>query len=560
MSFTTPSGFRDVVGNEALRREAITRAVQDLFAAHGFEPIETPTLEFMDVMKAGGRPPASPFKFFDSAGDLLAMRPDVTLQVARAWGSRYKQQQEPLRLRYTQRVFRETDFDSAAPAREVTQMGIECIGEEGAQADSEIISLFCEGLQVAGVTGFTVALATVGVLRALLRRSGAPVAWQEAVLKAFHESNFVALDTLTNLGPDLTIEWQGTAPAYAEAIRALPRIRGGKEAIAQVRALVAPLGCEEGLDQFEETYDALEQAQLPVHLLVDFSVMSSFDYYTGMVFEAYDARLGAPLGSGGRYDTMLGAFGAPRPAAGFAFTVEQALAAACEPPLADAEPRPLRIAVPKGSLNKDAIEALAAVGLDVDGLEHPGRQLIISRPGVDYIIVRPSDAPMFVALGAADCGICGKDSLLEADLDVVELADLGFGACRFVVAQPKGSASLVEEHYRQLGSLRIATKYPRIAKAHYQKTGIQVEIVSLHGNIELAPLTGLADRIIDITATGTTLRENNLEIVEDVLSSSARFFANPCALRTDPRIMEVTSKLVQHASEMDYEPIAGATG
>lgn len=177
---------------------------------------------------------------------------------------------------------------------------------------------------------------------------------------------------------------------------------------------------------------------------------------------------------------------------------------------------------------------MAACGLDVTGLDNPGRQLIIRNPGVEYIIVRPSDAPAFVELGAADCGICGEDSLVEAQPDVVELADLKFGACRFIVAEPAGAAEKTAEHYRRLGSIRIATKYPNITRAHYAKTGTQVEIVKLHGNIELAPLTGLAERIVDITATGTTLRENNLVIVEDVLASTARFFANGTSMRTDP--------------------------
>ena len=219
--------------------------------------------------------------------------------------------------------------------------------------------------------------------------------------------------------------------------------------------------------------------------------------------------------------------------------------------------RPLRIAVPKGALNADAIDALAAAGLDVTGLDAPGRALVVSNPGVDYIIVRPSDAPAFVALGAADCGICGKDSLLEAAPDVVELADLRFGACRFVVAEPVGAAQDVAARYRKLGSIRVATKYPNITRAHFARAGIQADIVRLNGNIELAPMTGLAERIVDITATGTTLRENDLVIVDEVLASTARFFANPARLRTDGRIVELADALAQHAQSAEYEPIAG---
>ena len=225
--------------------------------------------------------------------------------------------------------------------------------------------------------------------------------------------------------------------------------------------------------------------------------------------------------------------------------------------MASAASRPLRIAVPKGSLNADTVAALEAAGLDATGLANPGRSLIIRNPGVEYVIVRPTDAPAFVALGAADCGICGKDSLLEASSDVVELVDLGYGACRFVVAEPAGAGEATAEHCRRLGSIRIATKYPRITTAHYAKTGTQVEIVKLHGNIELAPLTGMAERIVDITATGTTLRENDLEIVEDVLSSTARFFSNTCAFRTDPRIVQLAEALQRGADASDERRRAG---
>lgn len=566
MDYVTPAGFRDVLADEACTRERIARDVQACFAARGYLPIETPTLEVMDVMRAGGRMPGSPFKFFDASGDLLAMRPDVTLQVARMCATRLAGQPGPLRFRYMQRVFREAEGRMQAQAREMTQIGVECIGEAGPQADAEVVELMAEALELAGARGCKLALATVGVLRALLAASGASAQWTEQVLAAFHASNFVEVDRLTG---------EGTAvpPVFAAAIRALPRIRGGREAVGQVRALVAPLGCEDGLDDFERTCDLLAEAGLADRILVDFSVMSSFDYYTGIVFEAYAPELGTPLGSGGRYDNMIGSYGESRPAAGFAFSLEQAMAAAASAPPAsrpteaadaaaspgtrsrgdadgpaafDAE-RPLRIAVPKGSLNADTVAALGAAGLDVTGLDDPGRQLIIRNPGVEYVIVRPTDAPAFVSLGAADCGICGKDSLLEAASDVVELVDLGYGACRFVVAEPAGAADAADEHYRRLGSLRIATKYPNITRAHYAKTGTQVEIVKLHGNIELAPLTGMAERIVDITATGTTLRENDLVVVDEVLSSTARFFSNTCAFRTDARIVQLADALQQNA-------------
>lgn len=203
----------------------------------------------------------------------------------------------------------------------------------------------------------------------------------------------------------------------------------------------------------------------------------------------------------------------------------------------------LRIAVSKGSLFADAVELLTEAGLDTTGLADPGRHLIISNPGVDFIIVRPTDAPVFTTYGGADCGICGKDTLVEAGLDVVEMVDLKFGYCRFVVAEPEEREGAADANYEKLGVLRVATKYPNITRSYYEEQGTQVDIIKMHGNIELAPLVGMADRIVDITATGTTLRENRLRVVSEVLGSTARFIANPASIRTDERVRELADRL-----------------
>ncbi|MDO4891395.1 MAG: ATP phosphoribosyltransferase, partial [Coriobacteriaceae bacterium] len=473
---------------------------------------------------------------FDWGGCLLALRPEVTLLGARMCATRLADQPGPFRFRYQQRVFRQTEPETSN--REMTQVGVECIGEAGTAVDAEVIGLLVDALRTCGLEDFKISLGTVAVLNDLLDAASDDATWKRAVRHAYHETNFVELAELTSAG--------NGKPVYLDAIRKLPDLRGGREAIEQVRALTEPLGCANGIDALAQTYAALEQAGLAGCVMLDFSIISSFDYYTGVIFEVYSPRLGTPLGSGGRYDDVLSAYGKARPAAGFGFYLDLVMKAVASGAVGE---RPLRIAVPKGSLNGDTIACLSAAGLDTTGLDNPGRQLIISNPGVDYIIVRAQDAPVFVALGAADCGICGKDSLVEANLDVVELVDLKFGACRFVVAQPEGASEAVEERYRRTGSIRVTTKYPRITRAYYDKKGVQVEIVQLHGNIELGPLIGLSERIVDITATGTTLRENHLEIVDDVMAATARFFANACAFRTDPRITNLARTLERNVNE-----------
>ena len=207
--------------------------------------------------------------------------------------------------------------------------------------------------------------------------------------------------------------------------------------------------------------------------------------------------------------------------------------------------RPLRIAVPKGSLKDDTIRVLEAAGLPVEGLRDPGRKLVVREGDYEYVIVRAQDAPIFVGHGGCDCGICGRDSLVEAGLDLLQLVDLGYGRCRFVVAEPAAKEGEAERAYSWRGTVRVATKYPRVTRAYYDRIGQQVDIVTLHGNIELGPIVGMTDRIVDITATGTTLRENDLRIVDDVMECTARFFAGPAAYRCDKRIRDLAARLAE---------------
>jgi ATP phosphoribosyltransferase regulatory subunit len=214
--------------------------------------------------------------------------------------------------------------------------------------------------------------------------------------------------------------------------------------------------------------------------------------------------------------------------------------------------RMLRMALPKGSLYAESVALLAAAGFETGPLADPGRQLTVRAGDIEYIIGKPTDIPVYVAYGGVDVAIAGKDVLLEAALDVVEMVDLRFGACRFVVAEPEAAVRSVAELYRHLGVIRVATKYPRITEAHYAARGLQVELVKLSGNIELAPLIGLADQIVDITATGRTLAENRLRIVDEVLASTARFVANPVSLTTEnERVTRLAAALAEAAARQE---------
>jgi ATP phosphoribosyltransferase len=194
----------------------------------------------------------------------------------------------------------------------------------------------------------------------------------------------------------------------------------------------------------------------------------------------------------------------------------------------------LTIAVPRGALFAGTVDLLAALGLDTDELRSNDRKLLFEEIGV--ITMRPSDVPTYVEAGAADLGVTGKDVLLEqaaerpgeGGRDVYELLDLGYGRCTMVLASREGPDTALET-LRRLGVMRVATKYPRVAARHLEETGRQAEIVEVGGSVELAPLTGMVEAIIDLTATGTTLRENNLIVREEIAVCTARLIANPVA-------------------------------
>jgi len=185
----------------------------------------------------------------------------------------------------------------------------------------------------------------------------------------------------------------------------------------------------------------------------------------------------------------------------------------------------LTIALPKGKLFTPSANLLARLGYTVPGLKEDSRKLILTNEEakVKFIITKTSDLPTYVEYGAADIGVIGKDVLLEETKDVYELLDLKFGLCRMMMAVPQ---ALKREKLSDYAHLRVATKYPNVAERFFHSEGMQMEIIKLNGSIELAPIVGLAEVIIDIVETGRTLKENNLVEIANIHASTARFIAN----------------------------------
>jgi len=211
----------------------------------------------------------------------------------------------------------------------------------------------------------------------------------------------------------------------------------------------------------------------------------------------------------------------------------------------------LTVALPKGRIMKSALGLFKAAGLDFSAILQNDRRLIVENKaeGLRFMVIRSQDVPTYVEYGAADIGIAGRDVLLEEERDLYEPLDLGIGACRMVVAEP---AELSEvDNPENWTRIRVATKYPNITLRHFLEKGIEVEIIKLYGSIELAPLLGLCERIVDLVETGETLKKNGLVEVEDIMSVSSKLICNRASLKTKPA--RIKGLIERFATAIDAE-------
>lgn len=318
----TPRGFRDCLPREALERERLVRRANDVFDRWGYDPVETPVVEVYETLVvAAGDLEGTAFRMFDSDGRLLALRPDMTMPIARLVSSRLGEGAGVRRFRYAGQVFREHE-SLRGQARQFTQVGVELVGAGGPYADAEVVSVLVEALLSCGLESFTVAVGDVAVLRAVLGVASAGDEWNSAVLAAAHRRDLVSFDRLSRQA--------GVPAAVGEALRSLVRLRGGSEAIAAAASLLESVGVTGVLDDLAATWSVLEASGATQRVRVDFGVMRDFDYYTGIVLEVLDPGIGLPVGGGGRYDDALAAFGTPMSAAGFALGLERLTIALAE--------------------------------------------------------------------------------------------------------------------------------------------------------------------------------------------------------------------------------------
>ena len=453
--------------------------------------------------------------FTDLDGRLLALKPDVTLSIAK---TAQPAPGETLRYYYHENVYRPSA--ESHTFKEISQMGLEMLGAVGEAEVQQAVCLAAQSLAALGAE-WVLEVSHMGFVTGLLDVLDVPATAHARLVELLcakneHELRKAALQA-------------GADEAGADALCGLLTLHGpfGATLTAAKAAAISP-SQKAALAELLALQNALGEAGRGLQL--DLSMADEAEYYNGIVFTGYAAGIPRAVLKGGQYDYLMQRFTPGAKAIGFAMYLDELeRLAAPLPPVQQqgGEKTWLNIALPKGRLGDKAYALLAGAGYSANEDYNDTRKLVVENPeaGVRYFLVKPSDVAIYVEHGAADIGIVGKDILTESGADVYELLDTGMGKCRMCVAGPR---NFVDDESR---ALRVATKFVNIARSHYARRGRDIDIIKLNGSIELAPILGLSDVIVDIVETGTTLKENDLTVIEEFMPISARFIANKASYK-----------------------------
>ena len=533
----TPAGLTDILVKECELKFKIETAAREVFARHGYHVVQPPMFEYYDVYDAAVTKAENMFKFFDNNGRMLALRPDLTTSVARIAATK-PLGELPYRIAYSGSAFRNDETFSNDRRREFSQAGIELIGNGGTDADAEVIEIAIEALLKFGVKDFQIDMGHADYYKGLAEIAGLDPIVSDKLRANINDKDFVAIEGILD-GIDIDEKLK-------EVFMELPKMFGGIEtAVAAAKNPIIGEKSRAALENLISVYEILKGKGLDKYISTDLGMVPNLVYYTGIIVKGFAKGVAFPICSGGRYDNLTEKFGKALPATGIAIGIERVMTA-----LSDIRERNdenaseyITVALAKGRLAELSINIFEKLGFDVQEMKSKTRKLIFTdeKNKFKFILVKASDVPVYVEYGAADIGVVGKDTLLESGKDVYEIMDLGFGKCRMAVAGP----SEMRDKLVGRNIMRVASKYPHIARDYFHRVkGQTVDIIKLNGSVELGPLVGLSDVIVDIVESGKTLKENGLEVLEDVCELSARLVVNRVSLKMHrERILKLMSDI-----------------
>lgn len=516
-SISTPEGTRDLLFSSCRALRQTENAIRGALEARGFSEIITPAVEYFDVFRTANPEldQENMLKIIDRSGRICVARPDNTTPIARIAATRLDDAALPVRLYYSQKVFRSVTGDHGHKG-EFLQIGAELIGADGLSADLDILLAAFDALEKTGADSFRIELGHAEIYKALIEELGVDDMAAEQIRRLIENKSFAALGDALAPYSDR---------AASRALGAMPQLFGGMEVLDEVEQLTQNVRVLGAVSYLRRLYRALDEKGYGARVMIDLGLVHEMDYYTGIMFRGYIGGAGAAILSGGRYNALCAKFGRDLPAGGFGIDVERVAESltGAQRPEAATRRGTVRIALTKGRLEKKTLALLQKSGYDISELEAGSRKLIFTLPDtqIEIVLAKAADVITYVEHGVCDMGVVGKDTIMEKGGSFYEMVDLGFGKCRFAVATKKG-----KDVYGGYKTPVIATKYPAVTKAFFNKKNMDVETIKIEGSVELAPLLELADAIVDIVETGSTLRENGLEVIEDVAPISARVIVN----------------------------------
>ena len=482
--------------------ERLVMQLRSLYAGYGYRTYRMSRFEEYDLY-AGSKDflvSGNMITFTDTDGKLMALKPDVTLSIVRS----IRDCSGVSRICYDENVYRVSG--SSGTFREIMQAGLECIGNLTDAELAEVALLAQKSLKTISSSS-VLTVSHMGIVEGFLK--DLPEEVKKKASAALEGRNISAMEALARENDSCT--------AILAKLSKLLTLGGTNE---QIMACLADIGAEKtSLDELKAIISVLD----PDAVRIDFSIPGKMKYYNGIVFRGYVQGVSVPVVSGGQYDKLLQTMGKNARAIGFAVYLDALERFLDEPEAGEVLKKAfINIALPKGRLGEKVYAKFAAAGFGCPGILDDSRKLVFENPeaGVRFFWVKPSDVAVYVERGAADIGVAGKDIIDEYRPDVYEMLDLGMGRCRMCVA------SLKDFSDDSALTLRVATKFPNIARRYYSSIGREIDVIHLNGSIELAPVLGMSDVIVDIVETGTTLKENGLEVRETIMPISARVTVN----------------------------------
>ncbi len=523
----TPDGVRDLYNEDYKKKLNIQNRLHQVFSDYGCMDIQTPTFEYFDVFsnQIGTTPSKDLFKFFDTEGNTVVLRPDFTPSIARCAAKYFEPDEDPVKLCYMGNTFTNAS-NYQGRLKETTQCGVEFIGDGSATADAQMLAMVVDCIKAIGICDFQISVGHAGFFDALLDAANMRRKHAKKLRELLDNKNFLGVENFVE-NMEVDEELKNLFLLLADFDITEKDLENAKKWAASYPKI------EKAIESLEELQENLKAKSISQYVSFELGMISNYGYYTGIIFEGYTFGLGEPIVKGGRYDNLLSNFDKDAPAIGFAFVVDQLITAVSAKNDIAKEDRYLTFALGKGRLAKKTLQIFEQIGITCEEIFDPNtRKLIFVNEELKlrFFLSKGPDVPTYVAHGAADIGIVGKDTILEEGRNVYEVLDLGFGNCRMCICGPKSAKELLL-HQEQI---RVATKYPQIAKDYFYNEKHQtVEIIKLNGSIELAPIVGLSDVICDIVETGATLRENGLEVLEEVCPLSARMIVNEVSMKME---------------------------